>query len=93
MLTFTASATDADLPAQVLTYSATGLPPGASISGAGVFSWTPTISQGSITPYQITVRVTDDGAGALYDEETIAVTVAEVNTTPVLDCCFCAVGE
>ena len=85
LLTFTASATDADLPAQTLTYSATGLPSGASISGAGIFSWTPAISQGSITPYQITVRVTDDGTGALFDEETIAVTVAEVNTAPALD--------
>ena len=84
-LTFTASATDADVPAQALTYSATGLPSGASISGAGVFSWTPTGSQGSVTAYQITVRVTDDGAGALFDEETIAVTVAEINTAPVLD--------
>ena len=79
-LTFTASATDVDLPTQVLTYSATGLPSGASISGAGVFSWTPTGSQGSVTAYQITVRVTDDGAGALFDEETIAVTVNDVAT-------------
>ena len=84
LLTFTVLASDADFPAQALTYSATGLPSGASISGTGVFSWTPTGSQGSGTPYQITVRVTDDGAGALYDEETIAVTVAETNTAPVL---------
>ena len=85
LLTFAVSATDADLPAQTLTYSATGLPSGASISGAGVFSWTPTGSQGSGTPYQITIRVTDDGAGALYDEEMIAVTVSEINTAPVLE--------
>ena len=32
LLTFTVSATDVDLPAQVLTYSATGLPSGATFN-------------------------------------------------------------
>jgi flagellin-like protein len=87
LLTFTISATDADVPAQTLTYSATGLPTGATFTPATrVFSWTPTSSQGSVTPYQITFRVTDNGVGALYDEETVAVTVNDVaaNTAPVL---------
>ena len=78
-LTFTATATDTDVPAQTLTFSLQGsVPSGAAITGAGVFTWTPTSSQGFVTPYQITVRVTDNGAGALYDEETIAVTVNDV---------------
>ena len=85
-LTFTASATDVDVPVQALIFSLdAGAPTGATINSAtGVFTWTPTGSQGSVTAYQITVRVTDDGAGALFDEETIAVTVAEVNVAPVL---------
>ena len=45
-----------------------------------MFTWTPTGAQGSVTAYQITVRVTDDGTGALYDEETIAVMVNDVAT-------------
>ena len=62
-LSFAASATDADLPTNALTYSLDpGFPPGASIDGeTGVFSWTPTEAQGPGT-YTITVRATDDGS-------------------------------
>ncbi len=81
LLTFTATATDTDVPAQTLTFSLQGsVPTGAAITTGGVFTWTPDSTQGSTTPYQITVRVTDNGAGALYDEETIAVTVNDVPT-------------
>ncbi|KUK47510.1 MAG: Uncharacterized protein XD74_1891 [Actinobacteria bacterium 66_15] len=87
-LTFTASATDADLPANTLAYSlAAGAPAGASIdSTTGAFSWTPTEAQGPGS-YDITVVVTDGKGGV--DSETITVTVAEVNTAPVLD----AIGD
>src|SRR5262249_61400748 len=45
---FTATATDADLPAQTLTFSLVGAPSGASIgASSGVFSWTPSEAQGS----------------------------------------------
>src|SRR5262245_64669012 len=45
--TFTATATDADLPAQTLTFSLVGAPAGAAIgASSGVFSWTPTEAQG-----------------------------------------------
>jgi hypothetical protein len=45
--TFTATATDPDLPAQTLTFSLVGAPAGAAIdSSSGVFSWTPTEAQG-----------------------------------------------
>ena len=75
-LSFIVSATDADLPAQVLTFSlGANAPPGAGIDPAGgLFAWTPTAAQGTGV-YIITVRVTDNGSPALSDEETIHVAV------------------
>ncbi|WP_342472442.1 putative Ig domain-containing protein [Metasolibacillus sp. FSL H7-0170] len=81
LLTFTASATDADLPENSLTYSLVGAPTGASINAmTGVFTWTPTEAQGPGS-YTFAVRVSD---GTLTDSETITVTVNEVNAAPVL---------
>ena len=52
--------------------------PGASINATtGVFTWTPTTA-GS---YTFKVRVTDNGAPLLYDEEQITVTVANALTS------------
>ncbi len=75
-VSLTASATDPDLPGQSLTYSLQGLvPAGAGIgSGSGLFNWTPTTNQGPAT-HPITVRVTDNGAPALFDEKTFNVAV------------------
>ncbi len=84
LLTFTATATDGDLPAQTLTFSLdAGAPSGASLTTAGVFTWTPTEAQGPFTN-TVTVRVTDNGSPALNDFETIQIIVNEVNTAPVL---------
>src|SRR5205807_679865 len=89
LLTFTAHATDVDVPANALTFSLLGAPEGAVINAAtGVFSWTPTEAQGP-ADYRFTVRVTDDGSPVMFDEELIAVTVKEVNVAPVLD----AIGD
>src|SRR5205085_1148381 len=84
-VTFTSSATDADFPAQALTYSlATNAPVGATINpGTGAFSWTPTSLQGPSTNV-ITVRVTDDGPGNLSDAKNITVIVNKVNSAPRL---------
>ncbi len=84
LLTFTASASDADLPAQTLTFGLdAGAPSGAVIDPAsGVFAWTPSEGQGPGV-YTVTVRVTDDGSPALDDAETITITVNEVNVAPV----------
>jgi hypothetical protein len=83
-LSFTATATDADVPAQVFTYSLVGAPDGATIDPTtGVFTWTPTEEQGPGT-FTFTVRVTDNGAPNLSDEESITVTVNEVNAAPEL---------
>lgn len=80
-LMFTASASDGDLPGNVLTYSLVGEPSGASIHGStGVFSWTPSEAQGPGS-FDFTVRVSD---GELTHEQPVSVTVQEVNTAPVL---------
>ena len=85
-LSFTASATDADLPAQSLTFSldAASLALGMTIdANTGVFSWTPSEAQGGLTP-SVTITVTDNGTGNLVDSETFTITVGDVNTPPVL---------
>ena len=83
-ISFNVAAADADLPANTLTYSATGLPAGATFDPAArTFSWTPTEAQGPGV-YTFTVRVTDDGGPALFAGEQITVTVTEVNAAPVL---------
>ena len=84
LLTFTATATDADLPAQQLSYSLLNAPAGAVINSAsGVFTWTPGETQGP-GGYSVTVRVTDNGSPALSASEIITITVKEVNVAPVL---------
>src|SRR5262249_25936740 len=46
LLTFTAAATDADIPVQTLSFSLVGAPSGAAINATtGVFTWTPTPAQ------------------------------------------------
>ncbi|WP_265991520.1 putative Ig domain-containing protein [Larkinella insperata] len=72
-MTFTAQATDADVPGQTLTFSVAG-PSGAKIGAAtGVFTWTPTASG----VYSLTVKVSDNGSPVLSDEEIITVNVAD----------------
>ncbi|MDW8309490.1 MAG: hypothetical protein RMK20_08970, partial [Verrucomicrobiales bacterium] len=75
-VTFTNTATDADLPPNALSFSLDpGAPAGASISATtGVFSWltTPAHAGGA---FPITVRVTDNGAPPLSDSKSFTVTV------------------
>lgn len=84
LFTFTATATDADIPANVLTFSLDpGAPSGATINGStGAFSWTPS-SPGS---FPVAVRVTDNGTPPLGDFELITITVSQgaPNQPPVL---------
>lgn len=78
-LSFTATASDADVPAQSLAFSLdAGAPAGATIdTSSGLFSWTPPAGSAPATN-QVTVRVTDNGSPALNDFETIQiVTLAE----------------
>src|SRR5207248_558251 len=84
-LTFTASATDADVPANALSYSLdAGAPAGAVIdANRGAF---PSRRSSDLGPadYSVTVRVTDNGRPALDAHETFTIHVAEVNSAPVL---------
>jgi uncharacterized protein (UPF0179 family) len=74
LLTFTATASDSDIPDQDLDFSLVGAPTGAVIDSlTGVFSWAPTEAQGP-DDYTFDVCVSD---GALDDCETIIVTVSE----------------
>jgi uncharacterized membrane protein YecN with MAPEG domain len=88
-LNVSASATDADLPANQLTFSLVSPPPGMTINpNTGAISWTPAEAQGP-TNATITVRVTDSSPNAvneqqLSDTKTFTVTVNEVNHAPLL---------
>jgi uncharacterized repeat protein (TIGR01451 family) len=85
-LVFTATATDGDLPVQLLIYT---LDTGSvgRITPDGVFDW-PTTEADGPGVYTATVRVSDSpasGSGqAMSDTETISITVAEMNTAPRL---------
>ncbi len=86
LLTFTITASDPD--GGTLTFTATGLPSGATLTpganGIATFSWTPTAAQASANPYSVTVAVSD---GALSDPETFTITVstaAPVNLAPTV---------
>src|SRR5438045_2861510 len=64
-LAVTASATDADVPANTLTFSLVGSATGMKTSGSRIaINWTPTEAQGPSTN-TITVVVTDNGVPAL----------------------------
>ena len=71
------SATDTDLPPNVLTFTLqTNAPAGAGINPTnGTFTWTPAESQSPSTNL-ITVFVTDDGSPQLSDSKSFTVTVA-----------------
>ena len=86
-LTFTATASDSDIPADTLTFTldAASIAAGMSIDGTtGAFSWTPSESDGGSVP-NVTITVTDSGTGNLVDAETFTITVNDINTAPVLD--------
>ena len=81
----TASASDADVPAQTITYSLDpGAPAGMTINASsGAIAWTTTEANGPGT-YTVTVRAKDNGTPLLNSARTFTVTVNEVNTAPVV---------
>ncbi|HTH46910.1 MAG TPA: hypothetical protein VMB21_05320, partial [Candidatus Limnocylindria bacterium] len=76
------SATDADLPAQTLTFSLVGGPSGLTVSAAGVVAWTPSEAKGPSTN-TVVVKVTDSAVPALTSSRSFNVIVREVNVAPV----------
>jgi hypothetical protein len=84
-LDFTLSASDVDIPAQTLTFSATGLPTGATLNAStGAFHWHATTAD--IGNHSVTLKVSDGIATA---QETINIAVGNVNDPPVLN----AIGD
>ena len=78
LLTFTATASDDDVPAQALTFSLAGAPAGALIDPVtGIFTWTPPENQASVS---FDVLVSD---GLVSDSETINVTVTQMENPPI----------
>ena len=84
-LTLSVVATDADVPANRLTYQlSSGAPAGAVFDpDSGVFAWTPSVAQ-SPGAYPITVQVIDDGMPALSDARTFTVAVAQITQAPAI---------
>ncbi|MEM7813796.1 MAG: tandem-95 repeat protein [Candidatus Aenigmatarchaeota archaeon] len=79
LLEFAITATDAN--GDALTYAATGLPPGATFDPATrTFSWTPTYDQAGVYS-NVTFTVSD---WLESDDETITITVVDVNRDPVI---------
>lgn len=83
-ISFSAAASDADLPAQTLSYSlGAGAPAGATInSSTGAFSFTASELQGGQT-FTIEVLVSDGNGGS--DSQTFEVEVVETNTAPTIN--------
>ena len=76
-LTITNVASDADSPAQTLTYSLDSPPAGASIGPTnGIFEWRPQIDQSPSTQ-TVSVVVSDDGVPELSDSQNFTVTVSQ----------------
>ncbi len=84
-VTFTATASDPDLPANTVSFSAPSLPPGATLDpGTGLFEWTPTEEHGPGS-FTVTIVATDNGSPTLSDSTTFTIDVTEVNEIPQLD--------
>ena len=80
-LNFAASAIDPDN--NTITYSATNLPIGATLNPTtGEFTWTPGYTDAGT--YEVTFTATENTPEALFDSETITITVTNTNRAPEL---------
>ena len=75
MVTLTGS--DADVPAQTLSYGLVSGPPGMTVTPGGVVSWTPNETQGGAT-VTVTVQVTDSGVPSMSAIRLFQVAVRDV---------------
>ena len=91
-LLVTNSATDADVPAQTLTWSLSNPPAGASINSTnGRLTWRPAIAQSPSTNL-VTVMVTDNGTPSLSATQSFNVVVARP-ATPLFAASVMAAGR
>ncbi|MDB6026899.1 MAG: Alkaline phosphatase, partial [Verrucomicrobiales bacterium] len=82
-LTVTNTATDADSPANALTFALVSAPSGMSLNtNSGVITWTPTEVQGPSTN-TVTVSVTDNGSPNFSNTNSFTVIVNQVNNAPI----------
>ncbi|MEK7677647.1 MAG: putative Ig domain-containing protein, partial [Verrucomicrobiota bacterium] len=81
--TYQLSASDADRPANTLTFALVSGPTGLGVSPAGLVNWTPSEAQGPGT-YPVTVQVTDNGTPSLSANQSFQIVVNEVNVAPTL---------
>ncbi|MDJ0665517.1 MAG: DUF5011 domain-containing protein [Acidimicrobiia bacterium] len=78
------AATDSDLPANTLSYSATGLPDGLTMDpGTGEISGTIDYTANGGSPFATTVTVTDNGTPAEASQATFTWTVNDTNRDPI----------
>src|SRR5207247_1145578 len=83
-LIVTNTASDADVPANTLTYQLLVAPTNATINASGIITCTTTEAQGPANNAVFTTTVTDNGTPALSATNTFTVTVNEVNSAPSL---------
>ena len=80
----TNSATDSDLPANVLSFSLDpGAPAAATINGNGVFSWTTSSADTGLN--SVTVRVTDNGTPQKSDTKMFTINVVSAPAVQGID--------
>ena len=91
-LVVTNSATDADIPAQTLTYCLLSAPAGTLIdTNTGAFAWRPTIAQSPSTQ-AVSVAVSDSGIPIMSATQTFLVTVTRP-TSPALSSASATNGQ
>ena len=85
-ITFTATASDGDIPENNLVFSLIDAQPGMEINPAsGEFSWV--MTEGG--PFQVTVTVTDDGDLPLSDSQVVTI-IAPPSAPQTLSLAFCS---
>ncbi|HEX7863108.1 MAG TPA: lamin tail domain-containing protein [Verrucomicrobiae bacterium] len=84
LLSINLNATDADVPAQTLTYVLSNAPAGMVVSASGVITWTPTEAQGPGN-YSVSVTAQDNWSPAGSVTITFSVAVSESNAAPVIN--------
>jgi hypothetical protein len=78
-----ATASDADLPTNTLTFELVSGPANLTVSPGGLIGWTPGEDQGPSTN-TITLRVFDNGTPSLGATNSFSLVVSEVNSAPML---------